>query len=84
MKKSEILNHVTKKECVEVIKELFNVFDMQEIDMQEIYEKNYDTSMLDINDKYYEYNYNEVISYKDDDELIETFAEELELEDLID
>lgn len=82
MTKEEILQKINKKQLVNLIKELFFIYDMEELDMEEIKEKDYDTSMLDIQDKYFEYNYSEIISYKDDDELIDTYAQELTEDDL--
>lgn len=82
MTKEEILQKINKKQLIDLIKELFFIYDMKELDMEEIKEKDYDTSMLDIQDKYFEYNYSEIISYKDDDELIDTYAQELTEDDL--
>lgn len=82
MTKEEILQKINKEQLIDLIKELFFIYDMEELDMEEIKEKDYDTSMLDIQDKYFEYNYSEIISYKDDDELIDTYAQELTEDDL--
>ena len=82
MKKEEILKHISKEQCVDLIKELFNVYDMKELDIEEIKDKDYDITMLDIADKYFEYNYSEVISYKDDDDLIDYYAQQLVMDDL--
>lgn len=81
MTKEEILQKINKEQLIDLIKELFFIYDMEELDMEEIKEKDYDTSMLDIQDKYFEYNYSEIISYKDD-ELIDTYAQELTEDDL--
>lgn len=82
MTKEDILQKVNKEQLVDLIKELFFIYDMEELDMEEIKEKDYDTSMLDIKDKYFEYNYSEIISYKDDDELIDNYVNELTEDDL--
>lgn len=82
MTKEEILQKINKGQLVDLIKELFFIYDMKELDIEEIEEKNYDTSMLDIKDKYFEYNYSEIISYENDDELIDTYAQKLTEDDL--
>lgn len=82
MTKEEILGKMSKAECIEVIKDLFDIYDMNTIDINELKEKGCDFEFLDVNDKYWENNFGEIISYVDDEDLFENFYDKLTYNDL--
>lgn len=77
MTKKEILNKYSKDYLVNVIKREFDIENMDSFDFYYYSDKGYDFSMFDPKDKYWEEGVAEIISYKDEDDLIETNIENL-------